>query len=662
MKNVSIKRWITWCFLIILIVSVAASAGWSFFWTRRSSLESAGQRTGTCAEIMQLLLDHWTLDGLEAGDESKMYRSARRTARILCRIYSLDYIYIFTFDPETNYRHFVLCVAGDDAADQVVREERYLGAVVDDPPDDAELAILGGAKTLQKHVLDNQYGHEETWLLPYFGDDGLLRAVIGMDYGVEMEQQKILHNFLLITVPMVLAISLVFIVLLLLLRRRITDPIDAISESMNRFALNSSVKPERLGIKSRDEIGEIASSYEKMTEDISSYISNIEALTREKVETNLQLVIARRIQNGLVPEKTDLDGERFSLSARTSPAKSVGGDFYDCFMRDEKTVCIVMGDVSGKGISAAIFMAMAKTIIREKLLACLSPAQALNEANDELCDQNPEGLFATVFAGLMNVDTGRLHYANAGHTHPVILGEKPSFIVPESGIALGLFKDADLNDLVVAIGPGEGIMLYTDGITEAVSPQKLFFGEERLLEVLSDQPADSAEGAISRVVEAVESFSGGGDPFDDAAVLVLMRERAGTVRQSVPVAHSSFEEIRKTIFAAAGDTPATRQALLACDEALANIVSYSGARSLEFSCEREEGGLCVVFSDDGMPFDPTKEETEEKDFDLLDSGGMGLSLIRQIVSSQTYERKNGRNELTLRFSLSDPDKKERNQQ
>ena len=123
-----------------------------------------------------------------------------------------------------------------------------------------------------------------------------------------------------------------------------------------------------------------------------------------------------------------------SVCTFTQPARTVGGDFYDCFMRDEKTVCIVMGDVSGKGITAAIFMVMAKTIIREKLLASLSPARALNEANDEFCSQNPENLFATVFAGLLDTDTGRLQYANAGHTHPVILGGRPELLVAENGV------------------------------------------------------------------------------------------------------------------------------------------------------------------------------------------------------------------------------------
>lgn len=655
MKNRSIKRWITLIFTLILLLSLAISAGWSYYWTYRSSIESMERREGTCAQIMMLLLDEWNLDDLSDSGNTELYERARAMARSLCQYFQLDYLYVYSIDPETNLRHYILCVADDDEADRVIQKERYFGAVSGDPLDEGEQKIMAGSDYPQKVTLSNQYGEELTWLLPYRDADGSLRAIIGLDNNVKMEQRNIFHNFLLDVFPEILAIGLGFLCLLILLRRRITDPIHAISASMNRFAMNSSVKPEPLMIKTGDEIGEIAASYEKMTEQISSHISVIEALTREKVETDVQLDIARRIQYGLVPEKTVLRGDGFSICALTNPAKAVGGDFYDCFQRDDKTVCLVMGDVSGKGISAAIFMAMIKTMIREKLLACLSPARALNEANDEICAQNPENLFATVFVGILDLDTGILQYANAGHTPPVLLCGRPSFLETDAGIALGLFEDAGLNDYALTIGQGDGIFLYTDGITEAVNPQKVFFGEERLLTALrEDNPdysdvSDAAKRAVYRVSKASQVFYEDAEPFDDAAVLALFRKDSKEAPQQIPVSLSSFEEIKKAVFATAGDTPETRQALLACDEALANIVSYSGAEYLAFSCIKENDSLCITFRDDGMPFDPTAAEPEDREFDLLDSGGMGISLMRQAASSMAYERKDGRNVLTLHF-------------
>ncbi len=362
-------------------------------------------------------------------------------------------------------------------------------------------------------------------------------------------------------------------------------------------------------------------------------------------------------KKGLVPERYTLEGDRFRIKAMTRPATAVGGDFYDCFRLDENKVCIFMGDVSGKGISAAIYMAMAKTLIREKLAAGLSPAQVLHHTNEELCVHNPEGLFATVFAAVLNTKTGDLHYANAGHTFPVLLKKEPAFLYPDSGIALGLFEDAEIRDESMHLPCGEGILLYTDGVTDAVNPWREFFGKDRLLQTVSlaVEKEISPEKVMHQISASVGDFCNETEPFDDMAVLILLRskEQTGCASHTLPVALSSFDEIRKVVFETAGDTPKTRKALLACDEALANIVRYSGAQTLVFSCDMKDDELCITFTDNGIPFDPVSSQAGEKDFDLLDHGGMGLSIIRQSVSSIRYERKNDQNELTMCFFLSE---------
>ena len=252
---------------------------------------------------------------------------------------------------------------------------------------------------------------------------------------------------------------------------------------------------------------------------------------------------------------------------------------------------------------------------------------------------------------VLNPFTGELRYTNAGHTRPVLLKEEPAFLMPEIGIALGLFEDAELTDQALMLCPDQGILLYTDGITEAVNADKQFFGEGKLLDTVKGFSADTdtAEEIITRTKQAVLTFCEGSDPFDDMAALALVYH--GVVEKSLAVALSSFDVIKKTVFTAAGDTPEVRRALLACDEALTNIVSYSGAKALTFACEKQDGLLHITFSDDGIPFNPTAAQSEEKDFDLLDSGGIGLNLIRQTASSMHYERKHGQNVFSLFFSL-----------
>lgn len=666
MKQHSIRHWITRWFIAILFLSMVISAVANLYEAYSSTMQSGREWASLCAYDMRNLLDHqWSLEELSGSAESEEYMNARRITQNLCRNYEMDYIYVYTVDPEKAVRYYYLCVSNDPEKDCELQEYALSeGDRVDLMP--GEKAILAGSDEMQEEVLHNWFGNEVTWIVPYYDTEGVLRAMIGMDYSLTRLRQEILECFLSDIIPFMISLSVGFLILLLLVRRRIVNPLHAISESMKIFSQDSSKKPETLRITSGDEIGEIAATYEKMTGEISEYIHNIEMLTRKQVETDVQLDVARHIQYGLVPERTNLKGEGFEISAMTKPAKAVGGDFYDCFKRSDDSVCIVMGDVSGKGIYAAIFMAMAKTMIREKLMAGLSPAETLNQANNALCGQNPEGLFVTVFAAVLNPFTGELCYANAGHTFPVLLGEMIRVLEPESGIALGLFEDADLSDHVLRLSESEGILLYTDGVTEAVDSQKEFFGMDRLLNTLKaaaektdtgagrntgkDAPeGGNAEETLFAIDRAVQRYCEGNEPFDDMAALVLFRTCTSDDRQELPVSLSSLDEIRKAVFETVGEGPEARKVILACDEVLTNIVRYSGAGSLLFSCRKQEEELCITFSDDGIPFDPTAFRTEEKDFELLDCGGMGLNIVRETVSGMHYQRKDGRNELVLSF-------------
>ena len=493
----------------------------------------------------------------------------------------------------------------------------------------------------------------ETTLQPVYDTDGRICAVAAIDVSVSGIQKACLTLLFHIGAVICLIMLISITVYHYLLRKQILSPIKAISDSMIRFSGDSRTKPEPLNIRSRDEIGEIAESFEKMTEDISSYVSSIEDLTRERVQNNVELEVARRIQNGMVPEQCHMESEGYRVRALTRPARAVGGDFYDCFLQDENSVCVFMGDVSGKGISAAIFMAMTKTIIREKLLAGLSPAEALYQTNNELCTQNPGYLFATVFAAVLSLKTGKLRYANAGHTPPVMLKKEPEYLQVDSGIALGLIEDAAIKDDCLHLAGGEGILLYTDGVTEAMNPQKAFFGTDRLLDAVRMPPAEEKphEDVVVRISRAVNSFVEGSEPFDDMAALALYR--TGEDICELTVDQRSFDIIKEIVLEAAGNTLQARKVLLVCDEVLSNIVSYSGAKTLAFSCRKLDAELHLCFTDDGVPFDPTTAEIKEKEVHELDQGGMGLSIIRKSVSSFRYERKDSRNNLFMTFRLED---------
>ena len=516
----SVKQWITQCFVFIILFSAVTLSIWDIYANYMVNLSSREHRTQGCAKVVKSLLDH--LDFTTLNDkETPEYRRIRSTLHKLCYSFAIDYIYVYRILPESNYREFIFSTSRSDEMDEILKKERSLGAIATEPLTPGEIRLDNGDLTIQRTRSDNKYGQEVIWLVPYCSKDGKLLAIIGIDFNLQNGHIKIFRDFLSDIFPMLIPLILGMVIVLYLVNNRISIPLTRISENMIRFAHDARNKPEKIITGRNDEIGEIADAFDKMAGDISNYINNIERLTRERVETNVQLEIARRIQHGLVPEKTELNSKNFTVSAVTKPAKKVGGDFYDCFQKDDDTLCIMIGDISGKGISAAIFMSMTKTMIREKLMTGLSPAETLNYVNDEICKQNPENIFATTFIAVLHAKTGELCYANAGHTWPLLLNDNPDFMETDNGIAIGLFEDAGIKDYSLHLSKNQGIMLYTDGITDANKAGKTFFGTEGLLKAVKSVAcgADNGKAQVEAVLKSIRDFSAGTEQFDDTAIL-----------------------------------------------------------------------------------------------------------------------------------------------
>ena len=663
----SLNRRITAYFLIIMVLTVIVSVAWNYHSTRQSILDMERGQAEGCTKAVSKLLAHHEV-AWEENTASEEYIFLQKAIRNFCGAFDQKAIYIYTIESQSGSHQMLMVSKSDGESDAFPLGDADTFPLQEPQLRKAEESLVSEDAELQRVVRDSE--KKSIMWVDLYSEPGAPDPVfIAMEYDVDLENDHIIKDFLADILLPIVALGIAFLVLNLMIRRRVSTPIRLISNRMNRFAENSSELPEPLNIHCKDEIGEIASSFESMTEEITANIRNIEKLTKEREQTNVQLDVARRIQSGFVPEKTTMNDSAFCISAITRPAKAVGGDFYDCFKKDDGNVCILMGDVSGKGITGAIFMAMLKATLREKLALGLSPAKALNLTNQQLIAQNPEGLFATVFAAILNPNTGDLLYANAGHTYPVLLGSDPALLEPDSGIALGLFDDVEIIDNTMHLEPGQGLLLYTDGLTDALNAQRKPFGTKRLVETLKDisvktkqmseapkdicTDSDPSENLLQKLLDTIDTYSEGVEPFDDTAVLILFRTEAQDEDDALtlPVSLSSFAEIKEAVFAETGNTPAARKALLACDETLTNIVRYSGATELSFKCKKQGETLCVVFTDNGIAFDPATSETEKKAFEELDSGGMGLNLIRQTASRSRYERRGEKNIFALDFSI-----------
>lgn len=651
MKKHSILKQIIVVFFTAIILASIVAGIISFVYSTRLTSQRSSQYARVGALDAAHIIESVDFEALCASDTSELYIKTRSMLRDICRSLNLKYLYLYQVSPEEQEIQFVMTVATEDKEDANVAEKRGLGVTVPRVLTDQEQAALQGEQYPQAYIEDNDFGRVYSWFYPVYDEEERVIALVGSDYSTEQLFRQAVKGTLLLILPMIAVLLLVFLAALFAMQRKIFAPIKLLSDRMNSFVSDSGTNLLPLNIQSGDEIQEIADSFEKMSQDINDYLQRIEKLTVERVQANVELEVASRIQCGIVPSETILKEERYNIYACAKPAKEVGGDFYDCFVREDGSVCALIGDVSGKGVAAAMFMVMAKTMFRDCLTGGASPAEALNRINDAICQSNPEGMFATVFVAVLEPDSGLLHYANAGHTRPVLLAGGKEFLEVDPGIAIGLFEDAGITDNSILLEGDQGILIYTDGVTEAVNNQKKFFGEERLLTAV--ETASDAEQTVKILTERVTDFVDETPQFDDYTVLALYYSGHfyfhGELRLKPEL--SSLSQLRDAVLNASGNDPNAKKIYLACEEAFANIVNYSKATAIEVLIKKEDNSLTVKFTDDGIAFHPFSQEREEKEFEELDTGGMGISLIWQLTKTTDYNRIDDKNFLSLGFEL-----------
>lgn len=595
-----------------------------------------------CATVLDVMAD----DDVSFEPGSQDYENYREILRGLCKDLGMQYLYAYHVDPANETITYVICVAADDAEDERAARERSYGTVVHTKASDQELRTLRGETVSNALLIDNQFGTMLAWFDKVDGWGG--DVIAGADYSLTKQRARIQRVALFTIAGFVLTLLILLFVQMFLLRKHVFNPIHLISQRMKAFSSEKKVEAEPLGIDSRDEIGEIAHAFEDMASDIGTYVSDIKRMATERAQTDVELNVARRIQQGMVPEHMETSGNGFDAFAMSRPARLVGGDFYDFCELDGGHVAAVVGDVSGKGIGAALYMSLAQTIIRDGLLVGLGPAEVLNIVNERLCVSNPEGMFVTVFVCVLDVQSGTVQAANAGHMPPIIIDCEAREAAVDTGILLGLFDDADIKEETIELKPDECLLLYTDGVTEAVNDKEEFFGTDALLRCLDEgKPFATAQAVVETVTESVESFANGSEQFDDLTVLVI--HRGASSRTELPVDMDAFGVLRDEILSKAQDRTLGLRICLACEEAFVNIVSYSGAQSIWASVEHEDQGLRVILEDDGVYFDPFANDVRKKEFEELDEGGMGIGIIRDSTREASYRREANHNVLELLF-------------
>ncbi len=335
----------------------------------------------------------------------------------------------------------------------------------------------------------------------------------------------------------IISALLIFLILLLALNikysQRYTNPIIELTASVKEIAKGN--LDNQISIKTGDEVEELADSVNNMTIDLKSYMENLSRVTAEKERITTELNVARNIQASMLPNvDPDFSNKKeFDLAVYMNPAKEVGGDFYDFYMLDDKHLAITVADVSGKGVGAALFMSISKSILKNNAQIAYSDGKEpkleaiIRQTNLQLNENNDEAMFVTVFFGVLDLNTGELIYVNAGHKTPLIRHKedgKFNYVqdVKKSGI-IGFSPITKYNEHKITLNAGDMLFLYTDGITEAMNSQRELFNENRLKVSLESIQDDSkASEILSTVYKAVNSFTSDAEQYDDITMLGLV--------------------------------------------------------------------------------------------------------------------------------------------
>ena len=321
------------------------------------------------------------------------------------------------------------------------------------------------------------------------------------------------------------AVALFMVGYSIVLHREMIAPILAVTHEAKRFADFNTPSDTLLSIRKKDEIGVLANAVSKMETDIVAYIENLTAVTAEKERIGAELSVATQIQADMLPRIFPAFPERpeIDIYATMNPAKEVGGDFYDFFMVDKQHLAIVMADVSGKGVPAALFMVIGKTLIKDHTKPDIDLGNVFTEVNNLLCESNSGGLFITAFEGVLDLVTGEFCFVNAGHEMPFISkaggAYEPYKLRP--GFVLAGMEDMKYQAGSMQLDPGDKIFQYTDGVTEATNQENMLYGMERLKAIL-DINVDKAPTELLPAIKAdIDAFADEAPQFDDITMLCL---------------------------------------------------------------------------------------------------------------------------------------------
>ncbi|MCR5323099.1 MAG: SpoIIE family protein phosphatase [Lachnospiraceae bacterium] len=361
----------------------------------------------------------------------------------------------------------------------------------------------------------------------------VIRPAMEIQENIDQNTESIISKIVRVILSVIqscLVLSALILILVSLfagkISKKISDPIKQLETDVRQISEgNLEIRTE---VDTNDEIGSLAKSFNYMTDSLQKYIIDLKEVTAKEERIASELNVATRIQADMLPCKFPAfpDRDEFDIYASMTPAKEVGGDFYDFFLLDDDHLAVVMADVSGKGVPAALFMVISKTLIKDQAQMCMSPKTILEEVNNKLYENNAEGMFVTVWLGIMEISTGKILAANAGHEYPAMRGSDGNFelIKDKHGMIVGAMENLKYTEYEMQLEKGGCLFLYTDGVPEATNAENELFGTDRMITALNTDPDCPIDQLLKNVKASVDGFVGEAPQFDDLTMLALIRK------------------------------------------------------------------------------------------------------------------------------------------
>ena len=537
-----------------------------------------------------------------------------------------------------------LCIVTDDEYD--AHKGNHISTIGIEPPEE-----MNRGQTATTLYYDNLVGGTECMYVFKFVEGYCIIAAMPVDEAMFMRDASMLTSVFM----QVIIFATLFVFIYILIKRVIINNLKKINDTLARITqgdLNVTVD-----VRSNKE-------FSSLSDDINSTVTTLKRYIAEAAaRIDKELEYAKQIQLSALPTNFPTD-EEYNIYAQLIAAKEVGGDFYDFYKLNDTTVAFLAADVSGKGIPAAMFMMTAKTIIKDLAESGMAVNDIFTKANEKLCENNESGMFVTAWMGILDLTTGKVQFANAGHNPPLLKRGDGSFeyLKTRAGFVLAGMEGVCYRVGEITLNHGDRLFLYTDGVPEATNVDNKLYGEDRLLTFMNQNASVKATELLPALKANIDEFVGEAPQFDDITMLMFdYKPKKGGERmtnKTFPAKTESLPDVlgfvEQTLEGFEYPMKTQTAICVAIEEVFVNVAHYAyveGDGDMTLQIDFDEVGRTIMFriTDKGVPFDPLKKpdpditlSAEEREI-----GGLGIFIAKKTMDSISYAYENGENVLTM---------------